>query len=85
MTDAIVTHMSEYRQRKGVAEFSTWTDHKVETRHELLRMVAKHGGAEDPQLSFVFPNGFDPENHAEDNIELVFQEGVRRGVFKISE
>lgn len=91
--DAIITDINEYRRRKNGAThidaFAKYSDRSIQTRHRMLKFIEEgHTELTDtsqavPRMSF--PNGFDPENHAEDNINAVYAEGVRRGVFVKSE
>jgi len=92
---AIITDINEYKARKGIGEaaqvdyFSGWSDKSIKARHKMLGFIEK-GFTElidmsQPVPRMSFPNGFDPENHPEDNINAVRAEGVRRGVFVTSE
>lgn len=83
---AIITSIKEYIQRKERQDrteyFKGWSDHRLGTRHDLLRHI--EGGqielAYGEMSHLVFPNGFDPNAHPEDDIEVIEAEMKRRGV-----
>lgn len=84
---AIISNISDY-QRPKVTEktFKFWSDNRFRTRVELLeqiklRGIEYFGSQQEALLQSCFPNGFDPRNHPEDNLEVVLAEGARRGVF----
>jgi hypothetical protein len=94
MPDAIVTDINEYRAKKaGLGPmthidpryFVDWSDDRIRTRYTLLKHIA--AGLTDihttdhPLVRSAFPEGYNPELHPEDNMKLVYEEGVRRGVF----
>lgn len=84
MTDAIVTDITVYRQSKG-RPFENWLDKRVESRYNLLVQIEKNGFEVfgDPDNSIVklaFPEGFDPEARAEDNLATLRAELERRGL-----
>jgi hypothetical protein len=91
--DAVITDINEYRTRKtgatNIEYFSDWPDDHLITRLELLQFIEDgHDFLIDmsqavPRMSF--PNGFNPAEHPEDNIEMVRGEAARRGVFVTSE
>jgi hypothetical protein len=92
MADAIITDINEYRAAKvGTTNtaFVDWSDERITSRHKMLYFIAAgHTDLTDMSAAAVrmtFPNGFDPENHLDDNIDAVYAEGVRRGVFVPSE
>lgn len=83
---AIISNIDDYRKAPVTdATFRNWTDNRFRTRMTLLEQIELKGieALGDMGHSIVkvcFPNGFDPANHPEDNIDLVRAEGVRRGV-----
>lgn len=92
MTEATITDINEYRARKvgsaKFAYFSDWTDDMIRTRHKLLGFI-ENGNTElidmrQAAVRAVFPDGYDPGSHPGDNIDAVYAEGVRRGVFVTS-
>ena len=82
MTDAIVTDLTEYRQRKQDEEyFAEWTDRHIWTRQNLLFLMRRDGiDGHEKAFAFAFRNGYDPEAHPEDNLARVQAEATRRGV-----
>ena len=89
MTDATITDITVYRLSKG-ADFSNWNDSRIDSRYNLLKQVEKKGvevfGEPDNSIfKLAFPDGYDPLNHADDNIDVVYAEGLRRGVFTESQ
>lgn len=93
--DAVITDINEYRATKQQREvtnsgyFSNWPDDHLITRLELLQFIEEgHDFLIDMSQAvprMTFPNGFDPAEHPEDNIEMVRSEAARRGVFVTSE
>lgn len=90
---ASVTDIKTYRIRKNGANnidyFSTWSDARLTSRHELLGFVeAGHQELTDstsPMVKLAFPGGFNPDKNPGDNIAAVYAECVRRGVYVASE
>lgn len=86
---AIVTDLDEYRARKmqdaavSVA-LSGLTDRQVTTRIVVMDKVLKGDIVLDTVPSFVydniFPKGYDPANHPEDNLAALRNEATRRGL-----
>lgn len=77
-----VTDIKPYQDRKVLERMG---DDRIRSRYNFLHSVRDMGPDYDPnkdgQIKDLFPRGFDPENHPEDNIDAIFAEGVRRGVF----
>ncbi len=74
-----VVDIKAYRDRKTLARMSTT---QLQDRILLVRAHQEDGWAS-PQLQaammpITFPNGFDPTNHPEDNLELLEEEYVSR-------
>lgn len=84
MTEAIITDINEYRKSKEGSVLSKWSDTKLKTRYALLKQIEDGANyltdSSHPLVVRAFPNGFDPENHPEENIGLVREEAVHRGV-----
>lgn len=85
MTTATITDITQHRLGK-VADFSKWRDSRIKTRATLLGIIEERGvealgDQNSGMFRTAFPNGYDPLNHAEDNLAVVRAEGVRRGVF----
>ncbi len=92
---ATITDINEYRTRKyGMDEvdrtlyFKSWTNDRIQKQYELLEYIRQGldplTDMDTPAVRLAFPSGFDPANHPEDNIDTVYAEGVRRGVFVTS-
>lgn len=89
MTDAKVTDITAYRLSKG-ADFSDWLDSRIVSRYNLLNQIILKGvevfGEPDNSIfRLAFPDGYDPLNHPEDNIDIILAEGRVRGVFPTSQ
>jgi hypothetical protein len=75
-----VTDISEYRDRKVVQGLS---DQRLKDRITLVQGQLK--GWDNPRLQafyepMAFPEGFDPVQHPEDNIQLLEEEYARRNL-----
>lgn len=92
---AIITDINEYRTNKqmasalGAVYYSDWTDERLKTRYELLLSIEENGieamgNPEHQMYRLTFPAGYNPEIHPEDNLDMIFEEGQRRGVFPSS-
>ena len=78
-----------------IVHFSDWSDTRIKTRYAFLQFVEagivdtsgliKGDPTSGAMNNVSFPNGYDPVNHPEDNIGAVYAEGIRRGVFVVSE
>ena len=85
---ATVTDITTYRVRKNGVDninyFSSWTDKRLKTRHQLLEHIeAGNTDVIDESQALVravFPGGFNPDKNPGDNIAAVYAECVRRGV-----
>jgi len=85
MADAIITDMAIYREKKLGKTLPHLTDEQVKTRYSLVKQIESGADFSDATASrlmkVVFPNGYDPNNHPEDNGNVLWAEGIRRGVF----
>lgn len=88
--DAIVTDLEEYRKSKGLQSTAIQlalpdlTDKQITTRIVVMDKI-ENGSivvSEIPQFmqDDIFPNGYDPEAHPEDNSDALKAEAIRRGV-----
>lgn len=86
---AKITDINEYRARKNGDErtysnLARLTDNQVRTRLEVLRLVEQQGlNLETAPVYLVnnlFPEGYDRENHREDDYATLLKEAERRGV-----
>lgn len=84
MTDAIITDINEFRNRKANPVLSGWSDRKLQTRFAVLQHV--ENGADylvdqsNPMVRTMFPNGFNPDTDPTHNIHQIQAEADRRGV-----
>ena len=86
---ATITNIADAPSKRAseVEAFRGYPDSHLQTRLTMLDMVLE--GRIDTEnktqiLSAVFPKGYDPVNHPEDNRAAVYREGLRRGVFSES-
>lgn len=80
---ATITDINEYRRSKVDVEdyFQFHEDEDILRRIEILTWVDGGWGAPGTlEHSLVFPKGFDPVGHPEDNKDVVLAEATRRGI-----
>ena len=85
---AIITNMADYREKKrGTQDISilrTLTDAQVSANIGVSKLIDSGviNLEEIPEglRNDLYPNGYDPENHPEDNYALLVEEAQRRGV-----
>jgi hypothetical protein len=85
MTDAIITDLAQFRARKQGptgTPLRSWSDAKLQSRYKVLWYIEQGFVAlkTGPLAAIQWPDGFDPENHPGENIELVRAEAETRGV-----
>ena len=77
---ATITNMLEFRAKR---DFARRSDEWVRDRITIVQ--GQITGWDNPTMQAAyfgmsFPNGFDPDNHPEDNLELLTREAQTRGL-----